>query len=340
MTPLLALLLAAAPLRAASFEGLSRNLSVDDRGRAAERYALDEAFKAGLRSPAFKQKALTLGDIPGSFTVSFGDTGAAESRADLSTGASRVLLSQALLGARPERVAGVLARELLGRAASAQQARQERVESYGALDDGELHARLLEAVALAQISTDPADRLCLEGGSLARRRAELPYEGAAYAALLSPAQADAPARVWSARLKEAEKRLARAKADAKESRRLLRRVDELERFAPSNDPRDAQALSVLRPWAEQRLPAMVRALEAVVAELEAREKQPRKPGWARWVDSLQAAASSPLVAAEERDLARLSDRCAALQPGELKDPLPDALSRLRRRVDKEELPDQ
>ena len=336
MTALLALLLAA-PLRAASFDGLARNLAVDDRGSAAERQALDEAFEAGLRSPAFKQKVLTLDDIPGAFVVSFGDAGAAESRTELSTGSARAVLSKALLEASPEARAGALARELLGRAASAQEARAERLEAYGALDAGELYARLLEAVTQAQLS---AGSLCREAGGLARLRAELPFEGAPYAALLSPAETDAPARVWSARLNEARKRLAQAKKDAKESKRLLRRVDELERFAPSSDPRDRQALAVLRPWAEERFPSKVRALEAVEGALEAREKQPRKPGWARWVDSVQAAASSALVAGQERDLARLSDRCAQLQPGEWKDPLPGALSRLRRRVDKEELPDQ
>jgi hypothetical protein len=337
VTALLALLLAAAPLRAASFDGLARNLSVDDRGSASERRALDEAFKAGLRSTAFKQKVLTLDDIPGAFVVSFGDTGEADSLTAASTAEARVLLSESLLDGKPESLAGALARELLGRAASAQEARAERVESYGALDSGELYARLLEAVTEAQLSDGS---LCLEQGGLSRLRAELPFESAAYAALFAPAETDAPARVWAARLKDADKRLAQAKKDAKEAKRLLRRVDELERFSPSRDPRDQQALALFRPWAEERFPARVRALEGVVDELEAREKQPRKPGWARWVDSVQAAASSPLIAGQERDLARLSDRCAALQPGPWKDPLPDAWARLRRRVDKEELPYQ
>lgn len=348
----IALMLSTGLASAASYDGLSPKLTVDDRGSAAEHRSLDAVFAAGLKSLTFWRSAQELANVPGSIRVSFADTGARDAapqpadpgserigvsgawgRTKFSDHAAHVMLSEALVGRHPGRIATTLAHELFGHAVPGLKTRARGLGAYNDLDVDELYARLLEAVVGAEIGGDAQywDD-CRTGGPAERVRQELIFESPSYAYLLSPAQSSEPGKAYQDRLVEARKRLAQSRRELGAARRLLRKAEELERSSPATANEDRDALAFLRFSANGRLPASIVVLKAVIQGLDRRVRVVGTGDWREWRSAVAKAGASTFVAEQESAVARLSDRCRQLQPGAAPERLAEATARLRKRI--------
>ncbi len=347
-----ALLLAATSASAASFDGLSPRLVVDDRGNAAERRSLDAVFAAGRKSGVFWRQAQDLSNVPGSIRVSFADTGAradtvepadpeierinvggAWGRTIFSSDSAHVMLSDALIGRHPGRLATTLAHELFGHAAPGLKARAQGLEAYNDLDVDELYAHMIEAVVTAEIGGDAQywDN-CRTLGGAEHLRKELPYEASSYAALLSPSESTEPVKIYRLRLPEARRRLVVARRALDEAQNLLRQAEALEKSKLLTEPEDRYALALLRFFAKSRYPATIKGLTAVVSQISGRARTVGADDWKEWRTSVATTGASEFVAKQESAIALLSDTCRELQPGPARDQLAEATARLLKRL--------
>jgi hypothetical protein len=315
-------------------------LVVDDRGNPAELQALKRiaASLASARSAAGPLQQLgILGDAVIAFSSS------AFSRVDDSTAFDpdrvaiqgtlawasfnqsqlRVFLDEKLLPYSPDRVAPILAHELLGHSLPFLKADKAGLPRglFARFDDAEVYALLTDAVVALELRLDSyddqADRLSL---STAAYMADIRLLGAGYALMLARHEAADPAAVYRRRLGEAR----RALKDLDRQARRWKAREVLLRHLTGEDRRDSGLLRTAAKEVRYRLathlPDLAERIPLTIKTLEEELAFGATPAGAADWKALSSAVHHPFFRDFDERLRRLHSRLKELRP----DPKPRA----------------
>lgn len=209
----LCLLLSAAPARAAvtpsrAFPGIR----IDDRGRAAEREAIEGALAALQGSRAAREREALRRRARLEAVVVFDALDAPADaglmgRAELDTGSARVLLKESLLTA-PHGLHQTLAHELYGHALTRGLAPKFLSSHIARLEEDEAHSSVLGAVAARELGYEeiPDARLDALLTGAGGYHAEVLFTDSPHRVTLSLAEARNPGEAVAARLRELARR--------------------------------------------------------------------------------------------------------------------------------------